>query len=286
MPRIPKFNMSRLSAANLLVSGKLSATLNPQVNNDSMSSGVFDYSLLHSPARSVVSGRFPQKSRAYGSAKGGVWNDNELQALIAGVKEHGEGAWKAILNDPCYGRLLINRTNSDLKDKWRVVLRMKRKPKAKKNATSDGRNVTLQSLCSNLNAPFPLPLKKREATGNNCDYTYGNDIHASDSLAAADGVLDGTLLDMSLHVGSNDAASALFRKESNNPKPEYTADCFSNVYESATSSFPSECMNVDDSYDLNQSDNFSELQGSYALPITSMEAFAFEPEDLLPLAGF
>ncbi|XP_076907886.1 uncharacterized protein LOC143564518 [Bidens hawaiensis] len=47
------------------------------------------------------------------------WTSNEVKALTDGVKRHGEGKWKIILDDPLYGSSLSNRSNVDLKDKWR-----------------------------------------------------------------------------------------------------------------------------------------------------------------------
>nr|QSD99521.1 MYB family transcription factor [Melilotus albus] len=47
------------------------------------------------------------------------WTGEEEDALIAGIKRHGPGKWKAILLDPQFGPLLTSRSNIDLKDKWR-----------------------------------------------------------------------------------------------------------------------------------------------------------------------
>ncbi|KAM0065181.1 putative transcription factor MYB-HB-like family [Helianthus debilis subsp. tardiflorus] len=43
----------------------------------------------------------------------------EEEALKAGVKEYKAGNWKDILKDPRFASILANRTNIDLKDKWR-----------------------------------------------------------------------------------------------------------------------------------------------------------------------
>ncbi|XP_076916672.1 uncharacterized protein LOC143576484 isoform X2 [Bidens hawaiensis] len=48
-----------------------------------------------------------------------LWTSNEVKALTDGVKRHGEGKWKVILNDPLFRTSLSNRSNVDLKDKWR-----------------------------------------------------------------------------------------------------------------------------------------------------------------------
>ncbi|KAL0694724.1 hypothetical protein Bca4012_061904 [Brassica carinata] len=47
------------------------------------------------------------------------WTEDEEDALLAGVKEHGPGKWKNILRDPKFAGVLALRSNIDLKDKWR-----------------------------------------------------------------------------------------------------------------------------------------------------------------------
>ncbi|CAH8334640.1 unnamed protein product [Eruca vesicaria subsp. sativa] len=47
------------------------------------------------------------------------WTGDEEDALLAGIAKHGAGKWKNILRDPEFSDLLINRSNIDLKDKWR-----------------------------------------------------------------------------------------------------------------------------------------------------------------------
>ncbi|XP_009795175.1 telomere repeat-binding factor 4 [Nicotiana tabacum] len=47
------------------------------------------------------------------------WTSEEEGALKAGVAKHGTGRWKNILRDPEFARFLTNRSNIDLKDKWR-----------------------------------------------------------------------------------------------------------------------------------------------------------------------
>ncbi|CAI9114367.1 OLC1v1015078C1 [Oldenlandia corymbosa var. corymbosa] len=47
------------------------------------------------------------------------WTSEEEAALKAGVDKHGVGKWKSILTDPEFAPLLFNRSNIDLKDKWR-----------------------------------------------------------------------------------------------------------------------------------------------------------------------
>ncbi|XP_074327285.1 telomere repeat-binding factor 4-like [Apium graveolens] len=47
------------------------------------------------------------------------WTKEEEAALKAGVRKHGHGKWKNILTDPDFSDALTNRSNVDLKDKWR-----------------------------------------------------------------------------------------------------------------------------------------------------------------------
>ncbi|XP_024970707.1 telomere repeat-binding factor 4-like [Cynara cardunculus var. scolymus] len=47
------------------------------------------------------------------------WTTEEEYALCAGVEKHGHGKWKVILSDPEFASSLANRSNIDLKDKWR-----------------------------------------------------------------------------------------------------------------------------------------------------------------------
>jgi hypothetical protein len=54
------------------------------------------------------------------------WTEEEEEALKEGVEQYGEGAWAAMLQDCEIGRSLAQRTNIDLKDKWRVLNGRKR----------------------------------------------------------------------------------------------------------------------------------------------------------------
>lgn len=47
------------------------------------------------------------------------WTSEEEEALKAGVAKHGTGKWKNILTDPHFAPFLTQRSNIDLKDKWR-----------------------------------------------------------------------------------------------------------------------------------------------------------------------
>ncbi|KAG0495194.1 hypothetical protein HPP92_006188 [Vanilla planifolia] len=50
------------------------------------------------------------------------WTSEEEEALRAGVEKHGAGKWRTIQTDPEFSHLLSNRSNIDLKDKWRNMM--------------------------------------------------------------------------------------------------------------------------------------------------------------------
>ncbi|PWA85359.1 NAD-dependent epimerase/dehydratase family protein [Artemisia annua] len=49
------------------------------------------------------------------------WTYKEAQALFDGVDAYGTGKWKEILKDPRFSAILVDRSNVDLKDKWRNI---------------------------------------------------------------------------------------------------------------------------------------------------------------------
>ncbi|KAF2294732.1 hypothetical protein GH714_015794 [Hevea brasiliensis] len=49
------------------------------------------------------------------------WTAEEEAALKAGVLKHGTGKWRTILVDPEFSAILRQRSNVDLKDKWRNI---------------------------------------------------------------------------------------------------------------------------------------------------------------------
>ncbi|XP_071713759.1 uncharacterized protein [Rutidosis leptorrhynchoides] len=51
------------------------------------------------------------------------WTNEEEEALKSGIKKHGVGKWRLILNDPRFASSLSNRNNIDIKDKWRNLLK-------------------------------------------------------------------------------------------------------------------------------------------------------------------
>lgn len=68
----------------------------------------------------------PPPDPGYFDDKGNVihkhlWSENETKALVAGVRKFGIGKWVLIKNE--YGEILRNRSNVQLKDKWRGMER-------------------------------------------------------------------------------------------------------------------------------------------------------------------
>lgn len=55
------------------------------------------------------------------------WTQEETKALEEGVLIHGVGNWLHILVDPNFENILKNRTNIDLKDKYRLIARKQAK---------------------------------------------------------------------------------------------------------------------------------------------------------------
>ncbi|CAH2033508.1 unnamed protein product [Thlaspi arvense] len=54
-----------------------------------------------------------------GHRKNNKWTKEEEEALDAGIAKHGVGKWSDILADPVFRAHLVDRTNINLKDKWR-----------------------------------------------------------------------------------------------------------------------------------------------------------------------
>ncbi|KAL4583673.1 hypothetical protein LXL04_008255 [Taraxacum kok-saghyz] len=79
------------------------------------------------------------------------WTTEEEQALFAGVEKYGQGKWKVILTDPQFASILTNRSNIDLKDKWRNII--VNRDKVKTCMSED--EVTIKSI-SPSDSPKPL----------------------------------------------------------------------------------------------------------------------------------
>lgn len=60
------------------------------------------------------------RARSDGATSYLRWTRQEEEALLAGVRKHGFGRWRAILLDPAFADALKSRTNIDAKDKWRT----------------------------------------------------------------------------------------------------------------------------------------------------------------------
>jgi len=53
---------------------------------------------------------------------GRLWTPHEAEALRKGVEKYGMGKWQMILRDEVFGPTLKDRSNVDLKDKWRCLM--------------------------------------------------------------------------------------------------------------------------------------------------------------------
>lgn len=53
---------------------------------------------------------------------GRLWAPHEAEALRKGVEKYGMGKWQMILRDDVFGPVLKDRSNVDLKDKWRCLM--------------------------------------------------------------------------------------------------------------------------------------------------------------------
>ncbi|KAI6692317.1 hypothetical protein NL676_020027 [Syzygium grande] len=87
-------------------------------------SGYSDRLLLPSPRRSAVSPLRKPLTRSLkvsGRRKVKRWSLEEEETLRNGVHRFGKGNWKLILN--CYRQIFEERTEVDLKDKWRNMTR-------------------------------------------------------------------------------------------------------------------------------------------------------------------
>lgn len=86
------------------------------------------------------------------------WTEEEEQALKDGVERHGVGKWRMIQKDTSCGPILANRSNVDLKDKWRNLNMEARDSSQPKSAGIDPDfqvymlTSCLPNICSNSGA--------------------------------------------------------------------------------------------------------------------------------------
>ncbi|GKA81798.1 probable ubiquitin-like-specific protease 2A isoform X1 [Tanacetum coccineum] len=65
------------------------------------------------------------------------WTTEEEGALYDGVAKHGVGKWKIVLSDPQFASSLVNRSNTDLKNKWRSLSKKFDMPKTRLKWTTE-----------------------------------------------------------------------------------------------------------------------------------------------------
>mmetsp|Transcript_22633 Transcript_22633/g.57948 ORF Transcript_22633/g.57948 Transcript_22633/m.57948 type:complete len:528 (+) Transcript_22633:540-2123(+) len=111
------------------------------------------------------------------------WTEEEETALRVGIGRYGEGKWKRILCDPELAKFFVDRSNVDLKDKWRTLLcAEKTRPAGSSPCTSDDTVVREsrdhQCGCAETNrspkpdqwpSAAPLPL------GSSCPHPVDSD---------------------------------------------------------------------------------------------------------------
>jgi hypothetical protein len=72
------------------------------------------------------------------------WSDGETQALIDGVRKHGEGNWATIRDEYWHVFSENDRRGADLKDKWRVIKKQALKAEAAAGEGAGGEPPSLQ----------------------------------------------------------------------------------------------------------------------------------------------
>ncbi|KAJ8535841.1 hypothetical protein K7X08_034242 [Anisodus acutangulus] len=84
------------------------------------------------------------------------WTSEEEEALKSGVAKHGTGRWKNILRDPEFAPVLSNRSNIDLKDKWRnMCIYTAAQGSKDKSRSARARPVAIDALVPSTAQSFP-----------------------------------------------------------------------------------------------------------------------------------
>uniref|UniRef100_A0A7N0UA34 MYB transcription factor n=1 Tax=Kalanchoe fedtschenkoi TaxID=63787 RepID=A0A7N0UA34_KALFE len=82
------------------------------------------------------------------------WTADEEAALLAGIAKHGPGKWKIILRDTDFATPLQNRSNIDLKDKWR---NLSASSNGERRRSSKSSYLLPAALSSTTNEPSHTP---------------------------------------------------------------------------------------------------------------------------------
>ncbi|KAL5728709.1 hypothetical protein ACHQM5_001759 [Ranunculus cassubicifolius] len=94
------------------------------------------------------------------------WTSEEEEALRAGVAKHGTGKWKNIQKDPEFHDCLANRSNIDLKDKWRNMSVSASGQGSREKCKTPKLKALLPPPPSNSVTASPLPLAVQDASAN------------------------------------------------------------------------------------------------------------------------
>ncbi|XP_044494890.1 telomere repeat-binding factor 4 [Mangifera indica] len=98
------------------------------------------------------------------------WTDEEEKALLAGVAKHGRGKWKNILKDPEFASFLTNRSNIDLKDKWRnLSVSTTQRGSKDKSRTPKLKTITPTPLSNTPNSALAASLPHNASSGTVID---------------------------------------------------------------------------------------------------------------------
>ncbi|CAM8907968.1 unnamed protein product [Rhodiola kirilowii] len=92
------------------------------------------------------------------------WTAEEEEALLAGIDKHGTGKWKNILRNTEFSSALKNRSNIDLKNKWR---NMSVSASGERPRSSKSSHLALPSVTNNFisgSAPARLSTPTQDAT--------------------------------------------------------------------------------------------------------------------------
>ncbi|EOA38272.1 hypothetical protein CARUB_v10009763mg [Capsella rubella] len=81
------------------------------------------------------------------------WTPEEEEALVAGIAKYGPGKWSNIIEDPEFAPQLLERTNINLKDKWRNM-------KTRVGSMEKSRTQTIKSVSVSFTPAKTSPSNK------------------------------------------------------------------------------------------------------------------------------
>ncbi|VVB00247.1 unnamed protein product [Arabis nemorensis] len=114
------------------------------------------------------------------------WTKEEEDALLAGINKYGTGKWMDILEDPLLWNQFVDRSNVDLKDKWRNMKNKEKSVTQKHNSASIYPGNTSHVVVKN--EPSPNSSSDTSDDSSRCDaivletigsmnHEYGSDLN-------------------------------------------------------------------------------------------------------------